>query len=78
MNERGKFREPQYELMRSLEQLSPDQQYFVIFFSDGAYPMDAEEPVDASQESRRAVERVGQRRRAERRHEPVAGTVAGT
>ncbi|MEX0642524.1 MAG: vWA domain-containing protein [Pirellulales bacterium] len=50
MNERSKFRRAKYELMRSLEQLSSDQQYFVIFYSDGAYPMDAESTVAATEE----------------------------
>ncbi len=50
MNERNKFRRAKYELMRSLEQLSSDQRYFVIFYSDGAYPMDADEPVAATEQ----------------------------
>jgi von Willebrand factor type A domain len=50
MNERGKFKRARYELIRSLEQLSQDQRYFVIFYSDIAYPMDAEEPVTATEE----------------------------
>jgi hypothetical protein len=49
MNERGKFDRARYELMQSIEQLSSDQRYFVIFYNDGAYPMDADEPVLATQ-----------------------------
>lgn len=50
MNERNKFARARYELIRSLEQLTPYQRYFVIFYSDGPYPMDAEEPLDATEE----------------------------
>jgi hypothetical protein len=50
MNERNKFRRAKYELMHSLEQLSSDQRYFVIFYSEGAYPMDADGPVEASEQ----------------------------
>jgi hypothetical protein len=50
MNERGKFKRARYELIRSLEQLSPDQRYFVIFYSEAAYPMDAEQPLTATEE----------------------------
>jgi hypothetical protein len=45
MNVMGKFDRARYELMQSIEQLSSDQRYFVIFYNDGAYPMDADEPV---------------------------------
>ena len=50
MNERNKFRRAKYELMHSLEQLADEQQYFVIFFSEGAYPMDADGTVAATEE----------------------------
>jgi hypothetical protein len=50
MNERGKFGRARYELLRSIEQLASDQRYFVIFYNDGAYPMDADEPVLATQD----------------------------
>jgi hypothetical protein len=45
MNVMGKFDRARYELLQSIEQLSSDQRYFVIFYNDGAYPMDADEPV---------------------------------
>jgi len=50
MNERGKFERARYELLQSIEQLASDQRYFVIFYNDGAYPMDADEPVLATQD----------------------------
>jgi hypothetical protein len=49
MNERGKFDRARYELLQSIEQLASDQRYFVIFYNDGAYPMDADKPVLATQ-----------------------------
>jgi hypothetical protein len=49
MNERGKFDRARYELLQSIEQLSSDQRYFIIFYNDGAFPMDADEPVMATQ-----------------------------
>jgi hypothetical protein len=52
MQEREKFDRARYELMHSLEQLGSDQRYFVIFFSDGAYPMDSDELVPATEEQR--------------------------
>ncbi|MCI0333281.1 MAG: VWA domain-containing protein [Planctomycetes bacterium] len=52
MNERGKFDRARYELLHSIEQLASDQRYFVIFFNDGAYPMDADEPVLATEKER--------------------------
>ena len=60
MNERGKFDRARYELMQSIEQLASDQRYFVIFFNDGAYPMDANELVLATpEEVARTAEWVG-------------------
>ncbi len=50
MNERGKFERAIYELLHSIEQLAGDQRYFVIFYSDAAYPMDADEPVLANED----------------------------
>ena len=50
MNERGKFERAIYELLHSIEQLAGDQRYFVIFYSDAAYPMDADEPVPANED----------------------------
>jgi hypothetical protein len=48
MNERGKFDRARYELLQSIEQLNSDQRYFVIFYNNAAYPMDADEPVPAT------------------------------
>jgi hypothetical protein len=45
MNVMGKFDRARYELLQSIEQLSSDQRYYVIFYNDRAYPMDADEPV---------------------------------
>ena len=50
MSERGKFERAIYELLHSIEQLASDQRYFVIFYSDAAYPMDADEPVLATED----------------------------
>ncbi len=50
MNEGGKFERAVYELLQSIEQLSGDQRYFVIFYNDDAYPMDADQPVPANEE----------------------------
>jgi hypothetical protein len=49
MNQNGKFDRARYELLQSIEQLASDQRYFVIFYNDGAYPMDADEPVLATE-----------------------------
>jgi len=49
MNENGKFDRARYELLQSIEQLASDQRYFVIFYNDDAYPMDADEPVMATE-----------------------------
>lgn len=62
MNEDGKFDRARYELLRSIEHLTPEQRYFVIFYSDGAYPMDADEPVpvtaDEVERMRRWVQNI--------------------
>jgi hypothetical protein len=62
MSERGKLERAIYELLHSIEQLASDQRYFVIFYSDAAYPMDADEPVPATEDefarTRRWVSRV--------------------
>jgi Mg-chelatase subunit ChlD len=50
MNDYRKFERARYELLHSLEQLASDQRYYVIFYNDGAYPMDADEPVLATQD----------------------------
>ncbi len=47
MNQRGKFDRACYELLQSIEQLASDQRYYVIFYNDSAYPMNADEPVFA-------------------------------
>jgi hypothetical protein len=52
MNENGKFDQARYELLHSIEQLASDQRYFVIFFNDAAFPMDAPEPVMATEDER--------------------------
>jgi hypothetical protein len=48
MSEDGKFERAKYELLQSIEQLGSDQRYFVIFYNGSAYPMDADEPVFAT------------------------------
>lgn len=48
MNDNGKFERARYELLRSIEQLNGDQRYFVILYNEGAYPMDADEPLLAN------------------------------
>lgn len=62
MSEQGKYERARYELIRSIENLSDKQKYFVIFYNDGWYPMDADEPVLATPEqvekTRRWVENV--------------------
>jgi hypothetical protein len=50
MSHSGKFERAVYELLHSIEQLHSDQRYFVIFYSNGAYPMDADEPVLATED----------------------------
>jgi hypothetical protein len=51
MNDRGKFERARYELLHSIEQLKSDQRFFVIFYNEGAYPMDADEPLLATQDN---------------------------
>jgi hypothetical protein len=51
MNERGKFERARYELLQSIEQLDSDSRYYVIFYNDNAYPMDAEKPIQATQKA---------------------------
>lgn len=50
MNQQGKFDRARYELLQSIEQLASDQRYFIIFYNDRAYPMDADEPVLATED----------------------------
>jgi hypothetical protein len=40
MNQNGKFERARYELLQSIEQLSKDQSYFVIFYNHEAHPME--------------------------------------
>jgi hypothetical protein len=40
MNQNGKFERARYELLQSIEQLTKDQSYFVIFYNHQAHPMD--------------------------------------
>lgn len=68
MNDNGKWRRASEELVRALEELTYDQRYFVIFFSDGAYPMDADGPVPAT------YDEVDLTRRWISRIEPDGGT----
>jgi len=51
MNDRGKFEKARYELLHSIEQLNGDQRYFVVFYNRDAYPMDADEPLLATQDN---------------------------
>ncbi|HEY4232669.1 MAG TPA: vWA domain-containing protein [Lacipirellulaceae bacterium] len=48
MNENHKFQHATAELIRTLKSLSNKQKFFVIFFNNGAFPMDADGPVDAT------------------------------
>jgi len=50
MNDGGKFQRAIYELLHSIEQLHSDQRYFVVFYNDAAYPMNADEPVLATED----------------------------
>ena len=50
MEEHGKFKQACKELMRSVSGLSPEQKYFIVLYSDGAYPMDADGAVPATSE----------------------------
>jgi hypothetical protein len=62
MDENGKFERAIYELLQSIEQLNSEQRYFVIFYNDAAHPMDADEPVPATERqfarTRRWIRRV--------------------
>jgi len=61
MNDRNKFQRARYELLRSIEQLGSEQRYYVIFFNERAYPMDADAPVKGSDENvRKTTEWVNQ------------------
>ena len=51
MNDRGKFERARTSCCKSIEQLDSEQRYFVIFYNDEAYPMDADEPLQATHEN---------------------------
>jgi Mg-chelatase subunit ChlD len=55
--EGSRFRRARNELRRSIEALWPYQRYFVIFFSDGAYPMPAEELLPRTEKNVQATVR---------------------
>lgn len=48
MNEEGKWERARAELLRSIEHLTENQKYFIIFYNDGWYPMAGDEPVSSS------------------------------
>jgi hypothetical protein len=48
MNDRGKFERARYELLKSIEQLTSEQRFYVIFYNESAYPMDAAAPLLAT------------------------------
>jgi hypothetical protein len=48
MSQDGRLRRAKAELRRSIESLAASQRYFIIFFSDGAYPMPCDEMLQAS------------------------------
>jgi hypothetical protein len=50
MNDSGKFERAKYELLQSIEQLSDEQKFYVIFYSDEAQPMAGAEPVLATED----------------------------
>jgi hypothetical protein len=62
MGEMGKLERAKYELLHSLEQLTGEQKFFVIFYSDGAYPMEGNAPVGATngalQKTRRWIDSI--------------------
>jgi von Willebrand factor type A domain len=68
MSERGKYERARNELLRSIAHLSENQKYFVVFYNDLWYPMDADGPVLAT---RRQLE---QTRRWVRHVHPSGGT----
>jgi hypothetical protein len=48
MNQNGKFDRARYELLQSIEQLTKEQSYFVIFYNHEAHPMDGNHLVFAT------------------------------
>jgi hypothetical protein len=63
MKESGKLERAKYELLQSIDQLSDDQKYFVIFYNTDAIPMDGKATIEATEDNfartRRWVELVG-------------------
>jgi hypothetical protein len=51
MNDHGKFQRARYELLRSIEQLNSEQRFYIVFYNQGAYPMDADEPLRATEDN---------------------------
>jgi hypothetical protein len=62
MNEEGKWERARAELLRSIEHLTENQKYFIIFYNDSWYPMSGDGPVSSSAKqldrTRRWVTRV--------------------
>lgn len=52
-----RFRRAKSELQRSIAALAPTQRYFIIFFSDDAYPMPAKDLIEANEENLLATRR---------------------
>lgn len=48
MNEEGKWERARAELLRSIEHLTENQRYYIIFYNDGWYPMAADKPIDST------------------------------
>lgn len=48
MNEEGKWERARAELLRSIEHLTENQKYYIIFYNDGWYPMAADTPIESS------------------------------
>lgn len=53
----ARFRRAKNELRRAIEALAPTQRYFILFFSDAAYPMPAEDLIEANEENLLATRR---------------------
>jgi Mg-chelatase subunit ChlD len=51
MNDNDKFDRARYELLKSIEQLDKDQQYYVIFYNHTMYPMEPQKPLFATQDN---------------------------
>jgi Mg-chelatase subunit ChlD len=68
MNDNDKFDRARYELLKSIEQLGKDQQYFVIFYNHTMYPMDSHKPLFATQDN------LAQTTEWINRAEPMGGT----